>query len=315
MTYDFAVIIINYKTANMTIQCVESVLPEIAGQNACTVIVDNASADGSVEQLAEWIANKACEDKVRLYASPVNSGFSGGNNSGIKQVEARHYILLNSDTLVRPGAFEVMLSTFTRDTSIGFVSPRLEWDDGEGQQSCFNFHSPISEFINAAHTGFITRLLNRYNVPLPLAEGVSYCQWTSFACIAVRGEVIQDIGLMDDGYFLYFEDADYCRMALQAGWKVIHNPAAHVVHFRGGSAELKHQAKLKKRLPGYFYDSRSYYFKKHYGWVGLIAANLLWSVGRCISKSREILQRKPRTASDLQWLDIWTNRRLFESRD
>jgi N-acetylglucosaminyl-diphospho-decaprenol L-rhamnosyltransferase len=315
MRYDFAIIILNYKTAKMTMDCANSALNDIEDKNACIIIVDNFSNDGSKETLSSWISKNALEPKVQLIPSDINSGFSGGNNMGMQQVEADYYILLNSDTLVRQGAFSTILNTFKLDDSIGMVSPRLEDEDGTGQISCFKFHNPISEFINIANTGLFTKLFKRYNVPVELKNHISYPEWTSFACVALKKNMIDSIGLMDDHYFLYYEDSDYCKMAINKGWRTANNPNAHVIHFRGGSAELKTKIKLKQRLPQYHYDSRSYYYRKHYGQLGLLAANILWSLGRCISKFREVLQQKPRAASELQWLDIWTGRKFFTSKN
>lgn len=305
MRYELAVIIINYKTGAMTEACVSSVLTEISGRNAHVVIVDNHSADGSEVRLRNWIGANALSERVTLIESTVNLGFSGGNNLGIRSVDADYYMLLNSDTLLRPHAVETLLGTFSGETRIGIASPRLEYEDGTGQISCFRFHSPVSEFIDITNTGLITRLLDRYNVPIAMQPTISFPDWTSFACVVMRRELIADIGLMDSHFFLYYEDSDYCRMAKDHGWLVANNPAAHVVHFRGGSAELKRKKQAKQRLPRYYFHSRSYYFRKHYGRLGLLGANLLWTLGRMISSTRELLERKPRAASEWQWLDIW----------
>ena len=112
---------------------------------------------------------------------------------------------------------------------------------------------------------------------------------------------------MDDGFFMYFEDVEFCFRARKAGWDIIHNPDAHVVHLRGGSSPVKEFTKMKKRLPRYYYASRTRYFNKLYGWNGLIVANLLWYAGRSISKLRELFMRKEQHICDNQWIDIWTN--------
>ncbi len=307
MSYELAIVIINYKTPAMTAACIQSVLPQIADRNRHIVVVDNDSADGSVETLRDWITHCPQQRQITLLPSTRNLGFSGGNNLGMRAVEADHYLLLNSDTLVRDAALDILLETCALAPEIGLVSPRLEDEDGTAQISCFRFHTPISEFIDIANTGLITRLLRRFNTSLPLETAISYPQWTSFACILLRRAMIDDVGPMDEGYFLYYEDSDYCRMARAKHWLVANNPAAHVVHFRGGSAELKKRKKAKLRLPGYYFNSRCRYFRKHYGRSGLLLANLLWMLGRSISLTRELIQRKPRAASERQWLDIWLN--------
>jgi hypothetical protein len=136
---------------------------------------------------------------------------------------------------------------------------------------------------------------------------IAWPQWTSFACVLIKDEVFQQIGLLDEGYFMYYEDVEFCHRANKAGWPIVHNPEARVVHLRGGSSSVKKQTKLKKRVPRYFYESRTRYYYQTYGWVGLTAANLLWWSGRTISKTRQIMGRSDKIAIEGQWLDIWTN--------
>jgi GT2 family glycosyltransferase len=161
--------------------------------------------------------------------------------------------------------------------------------------------------ITSANTGVITRLFKHNDVPLPVSDAVSYPDWTSFACVMVRDRVFREIGLMDDEFFMYFEDADFSYRAQKKGWTVVNNPAARVVHLRGGSSPVKEQTKLGKRLPKYYYESRTRYYYKIYGRTGLILANLLWWLGRGLSITRELFGRKVRNTCDRQWIDIWTN--------
>ena len=308
MNYQLAVVIINYKTAGMLIDCLESLLPEMQGINAKVVVVDNFSQDDSLLLIQQWIDDQAVGDLVLLLASTENSGFSGGNNTGISAVNADYYLLLNSDTLVRQGAIALMLNAAVEDLEVGLVSPRLEWPDARPQESCFRFHTPISQLIGSANTGLITHLLKKYNVPYAVSNQLGFYDWTSFACVLVRAEVFKEIGLMDDGYFMYFEDVAFAYYAQQAGWKVLNVPDAHVVHLRGGSSPLKSQAKLRKRLPRYFYESRTRFFYQVYGWFGLLLANMFWTLGYGIALLRSLLSSSfVPSASAYQWRDIWIN--------
>lgn len=302
-----SVVIVNYKTPHFAIDCLETLLPELEGLDAVAVIVDNDSGDDSCPRIAAWLAEHDRESKVRLIQSDRNSGFAGGNNTGIAAVRAHHYLLLNSDTLVRPGAIKGILDTTARYPDAGLVSPRLEWPDGRGQESCFRFHSPFSELLGSAHTGIIDRLLRKYVVYLPVQETVAWPEWTSFACVLIRDEVFQQIGVLDEGYFMYFEDVEFCHRARKAGWRIVHDPEWHVVHLRGGSSPVKEQTRLRKRVPRYYYESRARLFYQAYGWWGLTAANLMWWLGRSVSKARQLLGRSDKTAVERQWLDIWTN--------
>jgi len=308
MNYQLAVVIINYKTPEMLIDCLESLLPEMQGINAKIILVDNFSQDDSLLFIQQWIDDQAVGDLVMLIASTENSGFSGGNNTGISAVNADYYLLLNSDTLVRQGAIALMLNAAVEDLEVGLVSPRLEWPDARPQESCFRFHTPISQLIGSANTGLITHLLKKYNVPYAVSNQLGFYDWTSFACVLVRAEVFKEIGLMDDGYFMYFEDVAFAYYAQQAGWKVLNVPDAHVVHLRGGSSPLKSQAKLRKRLPRYFYESRTRFFYQVYGWFGLLLANMFWTLGYGIALLRSLLSSSfVPSASAYQWRDIWIN--------
>ena len=306
--YHLAVILINYKTSELVIDCLETLLPEIRHINGKVIIVDNNSGDNSCELINNWIAEKAVSDKFMLLALAHNYGFSGGNNAGILAIEADYYLLVNSDTLVRKNAIKLLLDEAINDNSAGIISPRLEWRDGRPQKSCFRFHTPMSELIFSAHTGLITKFLYRWNMLQVVSENNDYYDWTSFACVMIKAEVFKDIGRMDDGYFMYFEDVAFCYHANKAGWKILNIPDSHIVHLRGGSSPVKSQVKLRKRLPRYFYESRTRFFYQVYGQFGLLMANICWTSGYFISLIRTNLSSsyKP-SVSAYQWQDIWTN--------
>lgn len=304
---DLTVVIINYRTADMVINCLKTLLPELIDVSCCIVIIDNASNDGSFENIRDWVSESGDTAIIKLVGSMSNGGFSSGNNLGIKERDSKYYLLLNSDTLIRPQSIQLLLKSASVNKYAGLITPRLEWPDGSPQESCFLFHSPLSELISSAQTGFITKLLSKYNVPLATIDGASKPDWSSFACVLIKKEVFNDVGFMDDGYFMYFEDAEFCHRARKAGWKVLNEPSAHVVHLRGGSSPVKENTKLRKRLPRYYYESRTRYFYQTHGWLGLTSANLLWIAGRIISKIRQMLGRSDKAVSEKQWLDIWIN--------
>lgn len=306
--YQLAVVIINYKTPKLVIDCLDSLIPELSEIDAKVIVVDNKSDDNSNMIIKNWIEKYKSSMNVELVSSSVNTGFSGGNNLGIGSVNADNYLLLNSDTLVREGSVRLLLNNALADETAGLVSPRLEWPDGTAQESCFRFHTPISELISSARTGVITKTFQRFNVPQTVTEKNDYYDWTSFACVLVKSDVFRSIGQMDDGYFMYYEDVDFSFRAMQCGWKVLNVPNARVVHLRGGSSPVKSQAKLRKRLPNYYYESRTRYFYHLYGRTGLLMANILWTIGWGISSFRSILSTSFQpNVSAKQWQDIWTN--------
>ena len=195
-----AAVVINYKTPDLVLQCVSSLLSQLDRENSQIVVVDNCSHDGSVTTIANWIAGHGEKNVVRLIESETNVGFSGGNNLGIRAIDADYYLLLNSDTIVRPDAIAKLYATAESNRQAGIISPRLEWPDGTPQESCFRYLSPMSEFIGAARTGPITAILKRFEIPLPLSDTIVKPHWTSFACVLLRGKMLDKIGLLDDGF-------------------------------------------------------------------------------------------------------------------
>lgn len=306
--YSLAIIIINYKTPELVIAVLESLKTEIDTNSMQVIVVDNDSRDNSLISLNKWVQENHAATWIKLIDAGHNTGFSGGNNTGIRSVKAEHYLLLNSDTIVRPGAIQSLLDAANQNPNVGMVSPRLEWEDAKPQESCFRFHTPISELISSASTSVVTKLFSKYVVAQPVVEKTDFYQWTSFACVLIKAKVLEQVGLLDDEFFMYFEDVEFSYRAVKADWKILNIPYAHVVHLRGGSSPLKSQAKLRRRLPRYFYESRTRYFYLLYGRSGLLAANLLWTLGAMIAAIRSLFSKRFQSnIAENQWRDIWIN--------
>ena len=308
---DLVISIINYRTGDLTIACVRSVLAELEANpdlDAHVVVLDNASGDGSAEEIEAWLAGEAAGQPVTLVRSPTNSGFSGGHNQGMAARAADFYLILNSDTALRPGFFAALMAAVgTAPAGTGFFAPRLEFEDGTAQNSHFRFFSPQSELIRGAGTGPVTKLLARYDIPLGIDPAPDRIDWASFACILLDARMVRTIGPMDEGYFLYFEDAEYCWRARQAGWRVMPVLAARAVHHRGGSGPVKALAAARKRMPAYYYASRTRFFRQAHGRAGPIVANLLWHLGRVIANLRILTGRSVPPAVEAETRDIWIN--------
>ncbi len=300
-------VIVNYRTPHFLIDCLPGLLHELSDLDAQVVIVDNDSQDGSADTLREWVRAHQAGNRVSVLDSGFNGGFSFGNNFGIRAMPAQYYLLLNSDTLIRPGAIHTLLDAAYQHPEAGILSPRLEWPDGTGQESCFRYPSPWSEFSDAAKTGVLDRLLARHTVAMPVQDSIARPEWTSFACVLIRSTVFNEIGLLDEGYFMYFEDVEFCLRTRHAGWDIVHDPAAHVVHLRGGSSPLKEQTRLRRRLPRYFYQSRTRFYRQSAGILGPTVANLMWWLGRLVSGPRQLLGRDDKRPPERQGHDIWTN--------
>ncbi|MEL6475839.1 MAG: glycosyltransferase family 2 protein [Pseudomonadota bacterium] len=304
--WDISVSIINYRTPEMTLACVMSVLEDIGDQNVHIALIDNASGDGSIPAIEAWL-DAHPEAPVSFVKSPLNTGFSGGHNLGIKAARAAFYLLLNSDAILRPGALAAFLAAGRANPNAGLIGPRVEGEDATPHTSAFRYPTPLSELIRGAETGPITRLFATRDVPLAPVPDPSQIEWVSFACVLIRHTLIEELGEMDEGYFMYFEDTDTCWRAHKAGWRVIQAPEARMVHYRGGSAPVKKLAAAKKRLPGYFYAARTRVFYKLHGRLGLLAANLAWHLGRAIAQARRLAGKPVPQANAQEWRDIWIN--------
>jgi GT2 family glycosyltransferase len=315
--FQLAVVLLNYRTPDLVIQCLETLVAQVDPDLARVVVVDNHSEDGSAEAIRASIESNHWQDRVHLLESGRNGGFSAGNNYGIRRISAEHYLLLNSDTYLREGAIAELLKASAQHPEASMFSPRLEWQDTTPQQSVFTFHRPPYELIHSASTGIVDRVFSRFVVSREVATLPTECEWTSFACVLVRRSLFDRIGLLDEGYFMYFEDVDFCRRAVESGAVILHWPAARVVHLRGGSSSVKSSIAQRKRPPEYFYASRTRYYKKFYGGIGILLANLFWHLGRLVSWPRELLRNKAPHLCDREARDIWIAFRdpIHESSD
>lgn len=303
--YRLALIVLNYRTPALVEDCLRSLDGQVDPSRERVVVVDNASGDGSPERIAASIRAHDRSGWVELLVSAVNGGFSSGNNLGIRAVRAEAYLLLNSDTVVQPGAIAELRNALATRPDADLIGPRIEWPDGRPECSAFRFPSAWSEFDRSARTGAVSRLLHKSVLTPPIPERPEAFAWASFACIVIRRRAFERIGLLDEAYFLYFEDIDFCRRAHAAGLRGLYWPSARVVHLEGASGPVQSSIGARRRPPAYYYESRNRYFAKFHGRAGLIAANLMWCLGRCISWTRETFGRKPPHLCPHEGRDIW----------
>ena len=277
-------------------------LSELDGE---LIVVDNASPDNSLEQLNAWRASLDTEIPVRIIASPDNGGYAAGNNLGLKNCDAPYCVLLNSDTLVEPNAFKTMLSVMEQDPRLGILGPQITDETGNRLISRFRRPSPLGEFVAATDANVFFKMFSNRVVPIFDNESDDEVEWIGFPCVMLRREMIDEIGLLDEKYFMYFEDVAYCDRATKADWRIAHCNEARVQHFCGQSSQIEKDTAEFNRLPRYYYASRSRYFVSTYGPVGYFAANLLWYFGRCFAYLRVLALKPPKKTSKGRAVDIW----------
>ena len=300
-------ILVNYRTPDLTIAGAESVLAQLVAAGGDLVVVDNASGDVSLKKLQDFAEASPHKEKIEIVASPVNGGFSAGNNLGFEARPASWFLLLNSDAVAAPGAIAAMLEVANADPECGLVTPSLVDCEGAAQTSRFRRHSPVSELIDGAQTGPVTKLLADGDVAIDPGDWETPPDWVSFAAVLIRGEALDEVGAMDDGFFLYYEDCDFCRRVTKAGYTIAMAPNAVFEHEPGGTTGVQDRIEGGARLPAYYYASRSRYYRKYYGPFGPFAANLFWYSGRMIARLRALLGRPAPKIPQARGRDIWIN--------
>jgi N-acetylglucosaminyl-diphospho-decaprenol L-rhamnosyltransferase len=293
------VIILNYRTPELTIACLHSLVEEIKELPGTQVtVVDNASGDGSVEQISAAIAHEAW-DWVTFLPQDRNGGYAFGNNVGIRPALAAdappdYFLLLNPDTIVRPGALRALVAFMEQHPEAGIAGSRLEEPDGTPQCSAFRFPNVWSELDSGLRLGLVTQLLSEQIVPiLPVTDAIRQVDWVAGASMIVRRQVFETAGLMDEKYFLYFEEVDFCIAAKNAGWTCWYVPESRVVHYVGQSSGVTDTKRKAKRRPAYWFDSRRRFFVKNYGWSYAILTEVAWASGFAVWRMRQVIQQKP----------------------
>jgi N-acetylglucosaminyl-diphospho-decaprenol L-rhamnosyltransferase len=295
------IVIVNYRTPDLTVGALESLADQVGPLDARVVVVDGCSGDGSAERLRGEVAQRSWGNWVSVVPLTVNKGFAYGNNAAIgpalrERTPPEYILLLNPDTVVRPGGLGAMLAFMQGNPRAGIVGPRLEEADGTAQRSAFRFHSALGEFENAVRFGPASAILKPWVVAPPVRSEPHRADWVSGACMLVRTKVFEQIGLLDDKYFMYFEETDFCLRARRRGWECWHVPRARVVH-------LVSQASGGKPLPVYWYESRRRYFVKNKGRVRAAVADAAWAIGHLLWRLRRAVQRReepnpPRALAD-----------------
>jgi N-acetylglucosaminyl-diphospho-decaprenol L-rhamnosyltransferase len=289
------VVIVNYRVAHLAIDCLHSVAEEIGRVPGTHVAVcENASADDSADMIRNAIVDNGWQSWCSLTVSKTNLGFTGGNNvllrPALQSADPPQYVLLlNPDTIVRPNAFKALVDFMDQNPAVGIAGSRLEDPDGTPQRSAFRFQSPLGEFEGNLKLGPVTRLLERWVVAPPVVDYVFETDWVSGASMMVRSKVLKQVGLLDEGYFTYFDDIDFCFNAQKHGWPTWYVPTSRVVHLVGQSTGVN--ATLR-RLPPYLLEARRRYFLKNHTPAYAVMVDAGMIIGLALSRLRVLLTGK-----------------------
>jgi N-acetylglucosaminyl-diphospho-decaprenol L-rhamnosyltransferase len=292
---DLSIVIVNWNVCELLRRCLLSVdkalPPDLAAE---VVVVDNASSDGSADMVRREFP------AVRLVASDENLGYARGNNRGAAETSGRYLLILNPDTEVAGNALATMVRYLDERPPVGAVGPQLRYADGTLQSSRRRFPTLATAFCESTllHQWFPNnRAARRYHLSDRPADAPQAVDWLVGAALMIRREAWQQVGPLDESFFMYFEELDWCRRCQAAGWEIHYVPAAQIVHYEGKSSEQVVAVRTIR-----FQRSKVRYFCKYYGagWALIIRLFLLatyafqlaeeslkWLVGRRRALRRE----------------------------
>ncbi len=312
-----SVLLVSYNTCHLLDECLAKLHQALAqapdAADTRIIAVDNASRDDSVAHL------RAHHPEVLLLTSPRNIGFGRANNLALPQVDSEFLLLINTDAFLAPESIRVALDHMAAHPRCGVLGVRLIGRDGTLQPSCRYFPTPANQF--AERTGaYRWPLAHLWGRPV---DDMAWdhaserrCDWVPGCFYLVRREVLQQVGLFDPRFFLYFEEVDHCRRVQAAGWTIDYSPRTSVVHIGGESARSDGPiSSTSRQVEALQIESALLYFRKHHGLGGLVlhlgldgaAAGLLALKAALRRRSWAAIQHAPRLHA-LTWRLLWRTR-------
>lgn len=244
-----SIIIVNYKTGPLTKMLVESLLAQMSlgvsrlqlkncpvarDQGAEIIVVDNNSQDDSGHLL------RSDFPEVTILETGKNLGLAGGVNMGLSAARGQYYLILNPDIISLEGSLASLIDFMEQNPNVGLAGGKLLLPNGEMQPSCFRFYRPMTVVYRRTPLGKTTwgkRELDRFTMTDYDRRESADVDWLQGSCMMARAKVVQQVGLWDERFFLYFEDVDWCRRFHDAGWRVTYVPQAKFSHFHQRSSE------------------------------------------------------------------------------
>ncbi len=218
---ELSIIIVNFNTKKLTLDCIKSIRNSKPNIKYEIIVVDNASSDGSVNSLKKL--------KINLVKNKENLGFAKANNQGIKISKSKYILLLNSDTIIKKDSLETLVKFAQETKDAGVIGSKLLNIDGTVQNSVFRFPTI---WKSISHYWFKNNILNKY---APTSNTVTQVDAVVGAAFLITPEAIKRVGLLDERYFMYFEDIDYCRKINSTNLKVYYLPKSQIIHIHGAS--------------------------------------------------------------------------------
>ena len=255
--FDLSIIIVNYNTRNLLEQCLNSIYSENYHFDYEIFIVDNDSKDGSVEMI------KTKFPQVKLIENRNNPGFAAANNQVLRRNNARYLLLINPDMVVLPDSLNLMIGFMDEHPGAGIAGGKLLNPDYSLQYSCRKFSTLATFFLRGIHFDTLfpnNTVLRKYMMSDWDHNQVRQVDWVLGSCMMVRRKAIEEVGMLDENFILYFEDQDWCYRMWKHGWKVYYVPRAQMIHYY----QRRSAKRILNGLTWIHVRSMLYFFKKHY---------------------------------------------------
>jgi len=293
---DLSVVIVSHNIRELLALCLDSLLTNLAisALGYEVIVVDNASRDRTVEMVRERFP------QVKILANEENLGFAAANNQGLKVSKGDYLLLLNPDTQVRGEALQLMLQFLVSHPQVGMVGPKLLYPDGRFQHSAFSFPTlPMIflDFFPLNHRLIHSRLNGRYPKALYEAGEPFLVDHPLGAAMMVRREIVEQVGPLDEGFFIYCEEIDWCTRMKRMGWEIFCLPQAEIVHYVGKST-----GQFREAMYVELHRSRYRLYEKHYSLAFRFMARLIVGLGvrREILKARREARQGKVTEGELE---------------
>lgn len=294
-----AVVIVSYKSAGLTIDSLTTLAAERESQGLSlhAFVVDNASGD--YPQIVDAVQRSGWSHWVTPILAPRNGGFSYGNNLGIREAykigRPDFIYLLNPDTQVRPRAIRVLIDFLNANPHVGIAGSSFETEDLRIWPYAFRFPGAFSEFERSMRLGIVTRILSPWVVARVMDQTSQPTDWICGASMLIRPVVLSTIGCLDENFFLYYEETEFCNRALKAGFSTWYVPESRIMHIIGKSTNLDDESRVSRRLPAYWFESRTRYYVLTHGVLGAALIDVVAIIGNVLGLARRKLQRRAST--------------------
>ncbi|MCK6549011.1 glycosyltransferase family 2 protein [Myxococcota bacterium] len=292
------IVIVNYRITDLTLDCLRTLeKPSHRVPDCKVVVVENGTGEADAKRIQQLIDERGYHDWCELMAIDPNRGFTGGNNVAIRPAlhapsPPEYVLLLNADTLVPEGQIQILVDFMDNHPAAGIAGTRLQFPDGEVQGTPFNFMTVAAELDRGLQSKAFYKVMRPWAIAVdPKPTAATKVDWVAGASMIVRRSVFEAIGLLDEAYFTYFDDIDFCLSAAKAGFETWYVPESHIVHLEGKSTGIVNTQESKRA--SYWFEARRRFLLKQHGPAKAALADVAFIAGLAVRKAASKVTGKP----------------------